>query len=102
MSTPIFGAGGKQIRATPIGVTQPDLTAQWEQRRDAIAKKQDSYAAFMQTLNEFLHDLIKELSQKSFHSGYLNYRILYSHQELKENYELNDRTYCTSSATTQK
>lgn len=67
---------GKQIHATAVGkqlianlpdiATTPDLTAVWEQKLDAISKKKGNYTVFIQELEEFLHHLMHELSQKSF------------------------------------
>ncbi|KGK42750.1 DNA topoisomerase III [Nitrincola sp. A-D6] len=66
---------GKQILATPAGkglinslpepTTLPDMTAEWEARLDAISQREDSYQAFMHSLETTLSSLISQVSQSA-------------------------------------
>jgi len=62
---------GKQIHATEAGrglinslpeaTTLPDMTAQWEAQLEAISKRENSYAAFMQPMEGYLRQLLGEV-----------------------------------------
>ncbi len=58
--------GRTLIQALPEIATQPDMTAHWEAQLDSISRRQGSYQQFMQTLSEFLPELL----------GYFNFSAL--------------------------
>ncbi|GAB2604546.1 DNA topoisomerase III [Nitrincola alkalisediminis] len=56
-------AGKALIHSLPESTTLPDMTAEWEARLNAISQREDSYQAFMQSLEATLGDLIGQVGQ---------------------------------------
>lgn len=56
-------AGKALINSLPESTTLPDMTAEWEARLNAISQREDSYQAFMQSLEATLGDLISQVGR---------------------------------------